>query len=247
MSDGIWTALSGAVGQLSALDVAANNVANSSTPGYRADHLVFSEALGKARAGAGGRNGMRANSIGAIAIDQGQGAIVRTGRPLDVAIRGDGYFVVSTAGGDRYTRLGNLEVSREGLLVTRGGDPVLGIDRKKIKVPAGAADARIGPDGSVEVGGASVGQLLTVTFDKKAVLNKEGAVLLKPADSATAATPNRAALEIASLEQSNLTAVKGMMDIVGATRSFEACERVIDAFRDADRRAAMAIAQRVAG
>ena len=244
MSEGIWSALAGAVGQLTALEVAANNVANASTPGYRADHVVFREYLGRAAAARGRPPpGMRSNAIGAIMTTATQGNIVQTGRELDVALRGDGYFVVKTPRGERYTRLGSFQVARDGALVTRDGDPVLGSDHKVVRVPREAGGARILADGTVEWSGGRAGELLCVSFDRKVVLEKEGSVLLRPSAPASP-SPVRMSLEPGALEQSNMSAVKGMMDIVGASRGFEACERVIDAFRDADRKAAMTIAGR---
>lgn len=246
MSDGIWSALSGAVGQLTALDVAANNVANASTAGYRADHLVFREVLGRAAASKGRPGpGMNYSSASNVLADQSQGAIVQTGRPLDVAIRGEGYFVVSTARGERYSRQGNFQVARDGTLMTRDGDPLVGTDLRRIKLPAGATDVNIAADGTVHVAGQPSGQLLTVAFKGTNALEKEGAVLFRRAQGAAAAVPIPAAMEPGALEQSNMSAVTGMMDIVGASRSFDACQRVIDAFRDADRRAAMSIAGKV--
>ncbi|MBI5537760.1 MAG: flagellar hook-basal body protein [Deltaproteobacteria bacterium] len=246
MSDGIWSALSGAVGQLTALDIAANNVANVSTPGYRADHLVFREVLGKATAAKGRPSpGMNYSSVGNVLADQSQGTVVQTGRPLDTAIRGNGYFVISTPRGERYTRMGSFEVARDGTLTTREGAPLIGVDLRRIKLPQGATDVRIGADGTVQVAGQPSGQLLTVSFPGKSPLEKEGAVLFRRAQGAAAPVPTPAILEPGALEQSNMSAVTGMMDIVGASRSFDACQRVIDAFRDADRRAAMNIAAKV--
>jgi flagellar basal-body rod protein FlgF len=244
MSDGIWSALSGAVSHVTALDIAANNIANASTPGFRADHLVFHEYLGRAAAGTARQAGpgLRSTTISTVVPDQSQGTIVQTGRGLDAAIRGEGYFVVSTAQGDRYTRVGSFDVAKDGTLVTRTGDTVLGADRKRIVLPRDASGMRITADGTIEVSGQPAGQLMTVSFDRKAVLEKEGSVLLRRAQGTPAPTQARVSLESGALEQSNMSAVQGMMDIVSASRGFEACERVIDAFRDEDRRAAMAIA-----
>lgn len=245
MSDGIWSALSGAVGQLAALDVAANNVANAATPGFRAERVAFQEHLGRARAPRGRPGtGMRFSVLSNVSADTSQGAIAHTGRPLDVAIRGDGYFVVSTPRGERYSRLGSFNVARNGQLVTRDGDIVLGEGRRPIRVPVGGAEVHIAPDGTVASGGAVMGRILMAGFPRNANLEKEGSALLRPGRGAGSATVMPALLEPGSLEQSNLSAVKGMIEIVGATRSFEACERMIDAFRDADRRAAMNLATR---
>jgi len=98
-SNGIYTALSGALAQSTALDVTANNVANASTTGYQAERAKFSEALTKAKDAAY----VKATAGG---IDTSPGTVSQTGNPLDVAISGDGYFGLNTAQGVRYTRAG---------------------------------------------------------------------------------------------------------------------------------------------
>src|SRR5690606_348768 len=106
MSTGIWAAVSGATGQMAALDVAANNVANAGTPGFRADREVFAVALAGAMDGNGAES-LRYNTLRSVQPDLSVGQIVHTGRELDVALtREEGLFVVRTADGDRYTRAG---------------------------------------------------------------------------------------------------------------------------------------------
>jgi flagellar basal body rod protein FlgG len=169
------------------------------------------------------------------------GGFVSTARPLDVAIHGDGMFAISTARGVRYTRLGAIQVTKDGKLVTREGDAYLNRDHKPISVPAGVTDVRVGTDGVVHAAGETCGQLLLVNFKNAAGLTREGALVFKATPSSGAPRLSTATLEAETLEQSNVSVVKGMVDIVGASRGFEACERAIDAFRDADRRAAMAL------
>src|SRR5262249_6976966 len=99
MSDGIWSALSGAGGQLAVLDNAANNVANAGSPGYRGDHALFREVLSRAQVrgrGAAAANrsqwkNVRYAAVDVVAHDTTTGAFVQTGRSLDCAIRGEGF------------------------------------------------------------------------------------------------------------------------------------------------------------
>jgi flagellar basal-body rod protein FlgF len=245
VSDGIWSAVSGAVGQLAVLDTTANNVANASTPGYRGDRAVFREVL--ARAGTARNNAavqrqqwknVRYAGVDNVAIDTTQGTVLQTGRPLDAAIRGDGFFVVKAPDGERYTRVGATKVASDGTLTTKEGLPYLGTDRKPIKVGATATGAEIATDGSVRVGKETRGQMLVVRFAKPGALEKTDATMFKASAASGAAAPIAAVLEGSSLESSNVSPVKGMVDIVAATRGFDACQTAIDAFKDADRRAA---------
>ena len=242
MSDGIWSALSGAVGQGAQLETAANNVANASTPGYQADRLVFREVLTRAgnRPNPQGKN-LRYAAADNVMCDTAPGDVVQTGRALDVAIRGQGYLMVQAPSGVRFTRAGSLQVRPDGSLVTKSGYALLDANAKPIKVPANATDVSIRPDGSVIVAGASVGQLQIAKFTTPAALEKAEPLTLRPTQASGPPQKITPTLEPGALEGSNVSAVKGMVDIIGASRGFEACQRVIDAFRDADRRAAMAL------
>ncbi len=246
MSDGIWSALSGAVGQLAVLDAAAENVANANTPAYRAERTVFREHLVRANGGKNGKptplaqQAMSHVTVDAINNDTGSGGILATGRPLDCAIKDDSFFLVKTARGERFSRLGNFHVAQSGALVTKDGDVVLDRERKPIKVDPTSTEVAIGDDGSVVDQGTTVGQLTVVKFKHPEALEREGAQLYKAVagDPPVLAAPS---LATSALEGSNTSAVKGMVEIVNATRGFEACERVIDAFKNADSAAAMSI------
>lgn len=248
MGNGIWAALSGANVQLEALDVAANNVANASTPAFRGDHAVFREYLGRASKNAAkpppktpATASMRYSTTDGVAANSTPGGMLSTGRPLDVSIQGDGMFAISTPGGIRYTRLGSIQVTKNGDLVTREGYSYLNRDNRPLKVPPEVTDVRIGTDGVVHAAGEPCGQITLVSFKNAAGLAREGALTFKATPASGAPQLSTATLERETLEQSNVSVVKGMVDIVGASRGFEACERAIDAFRDADRRAAMAL------
>lgn len=237
MSNGIWAAASGAISQSLALDVAAENVANASTPAYHADRAVFREVMTRAQAKKSGGFNLNYGSVGSITTDPTAGAFVPTGRPLDVALKGGSYLVVGTPRGERYTRDGNIQISTDGTLTTREGDPILDTNRKPIKV---SPQSKLGmaADGNVLVDGQPNGSVLVVSFADQSGLVKEGGKLLRAEASAGKPTPKAAELEVGALEQSSSSPVKGMIDIVTATRAFEVCERAIDAFRDADRKAA---------
>jgi flagellar basal-body rod protein FlgF len=238
MSNGIWAAASGAMSQTLALDVAAENVANASTPAYHVDRAVFRDVLTRAAAKKNGGFNLIYGSVGSINTDHTAGAFVPTGRPLDVAIKGGSYLVVNTPRGERYTRYGSIQMATDGTLTTRDGDAILDPNRKPIKVSP-TSKLGIAADGNVLVDGQPSGSLLLVSFADQNGLVKEGNLLFRADKAAGKATPATPQLEVGALESSGASAVKGMIDIVTATRAFEVCERAIDAFRDADRKAAV--------
>jgi flagellar basal body rod protein FlgG len=224
--------------QTLALDVAAENVANASTPAYHVDRAVFRDVLTRAAAKRSGGFNLVYGSVGAVTTDPTAGAFVPTGRPLDIAIKGGSYLVVKTPRGERYTRYGSIQMAGDGTLTTRDGDAILDPNRRPIKVSP-TSKLSIASDGNVLVDGLPSGSLLLVTFADQGGLVKEGSMLLRAGPAAgkpITATPQ---LEVGSLESSSASAVKSMVDIVTATRAFEVCQRAIDAFRDADRKAAV--------
>ncbi|HEY3595768.1 MAG TPA: flagellar hook basal-body protein [Polyangiaceae bacterium] len=237
MSDGIWSAASGAIGQVTALDVAAENVANASTPAFRGSRAVFREVLTQTMSKRSGGFDLKYAVAATPATDMSQGAMLVTQRPLDVAVRGDGFLAVKTAQGERYTRSGSLRVGSDGSLVTANGDPILGVDRKPVRVPVDP-DITIEPDGTVRSAGEPAGQVLLVEFDNPKAMTAEGHYLLRADAPAGKPRLSTSTLEPGMLEASNVSPVRGMIDIVNATRAFDICEKSVESFRDADRRAA---------
>src|SRR5664279_4629305 len=98
MSDGIYSALSGAIAQERNLTVVANNVANVNTTGYKGDKTIFAEALNKAKVNSPQptQSSLKYAVVDQLSMDNSVGSLKQTGRPLDVAIQGDGYFTLET-------------------------------------------------------------------------------------------------------------------------------------------------------
>lgn len=233
MSDGITLAFSGAVAQAEALDVAAQNLANASTVGFRGLRPVFQQILAAAGAAAA-----RPVIVAGTRADLGQGPLRATGGALDVALRGPGFLVVATPAGERYTRAGNLAVSADGLLVDAGGRPVLGDGAAPLRLPRDAGAVAIDAGGEVRAGGATVGRLRIVEFADPARLGPEGESLWRA--EAGAGPHDAAATEVVAghLEQSNVDVVRGLVELVRISRAYDAFSRTLQTFRDVDQRAA---------
>ena len=239
MSDGIYSALSGAIAQQRALDVVANNVANAGTVGYRADTVSFREAVSRARGGPA-PDGLRYVGVARLSTDRAEGPLIQTDNPLDLALRGDGLFAVQTPSGVRYTRAGSFRLDAEGVLRTAGGHALLAAapedpDRPELRVPPGATGVRVDADGGVRVGERAVGRIRLARFAPDA-LTKEGLTLF----SARGEGEPAADVQVLQgyLEGANVSPVAGMNELITASRSFEAFQRVIQAFRQIDERAA---------
>jgi flagellar basal body rod protein FlgG len=237
MGDGIYVALSGAARQVETLDTIATNLANASTPGYQRLRLAFRAELARAADGSPLRFAATARSV----TDATPGAIRETGRPLDVALPAGSFLAVRTERGERYTRAGSLAVSPTGELRAGGGASVVGEDGKVLKITPEDAPVAIAPDGRVRQGERVVGRLRVVSFDRPDALVREGASLLAAPPQAGAPRPSAGELNVGALEESNAVVVRELADMIAATRAFEAAEKTIDAFREADKTAASRI------
>jgi len=239
MSTGVWAAAAGAVGQMAALDVSSNNLVNASTPGFRADSTVFRQVLAKTVDGNPSTKSLRYLTTRSEAPDLKAGQIVPTGRGLDVAIPDEkGFFVISTARGERYTRAGNFKLRVDGTLTTSDGLPVLADNRRPIVVKSTGANPEINAEGRLVVDGAPGPKLLVVTFANLSALKKDQGVALLAPPEAGPARAHEVALEPGAIELSNESSISGMADEVNTSRQFDMTMKVIEAFNAVDRSAA---------
>lgn len=249
MSTGIWSAASGAVGKTTALDVAADNVANATTPGFRAETAVFRQTLAGALDRSQGTQSLRYAITRTNLPQFNTGQIVDTGKPLDIAIQDpNGFFVVQTAQGERYTRAGTFRLTHEGQLVLPDGATVLGENRRPLKIDATQTNIHIDSQGQLVSGNTvdgpteTLGKLLVVKFPNLDGMQKEGHVLLRALPQAGKPTAYDGDLANGCVEQSNANAVQGMTQLVTLSREFEMITKVIEAFSQIDRKAATEIA-----
>jgi len=242
MSTGIWAAASGAVGQIAALDTSAQNIANVTTPGFRAEEAVFRQTLVKAVNKSTGTTSMRYAISRTTVPDFHVGQMVATGRPLDVAIPDDkSFFVVATPQGDRYTRAGSFRLSVNGTLTTPDGYPVLADNHRVMKVDPLSHNVSLDRNGILIADGVPGQKLATVTFQNLQGLERDGQVLFKANQTAGKLVGTDPVLETNSIELSNANAVSGMTSLVSTSRNFEMISKVIEAFGDIDKRAASGI------
>jgi len=230
------------------LEVVANNLSNINTTGYKSDSLIFEQFLmPEASAGRFPLDSRQLSYVRDRATwhNLGAGPIQRTGGPLDVAIDGDAFLVVQTAGGQRYTRNGALQISSTGALVTNLGDPVLGVGGP-IQFQNTDHDISIGEDGTITVReGASAtsdstrGQLQLAHFDNASQLQKQGSSLfLAPPGVTPQPAPLTVRVVQGSIEQSNVSAVSEMTRMVEITRTYEQIASILQQ-QNAQRSAAL--------
>lgn len=239
MSGGAYSALSGMRHRLEQLDRLASDLANISTAGYKTE---------RAASAASQRESFSATLDSAVDVVRGgtktdfkSGAIAPTGRDLDAAIDGRGFFVIETAAGERYTRNGAFTRNSDGVLTTADGEIVLG-DEGEIRLGKGAVT--IEDDGTVRNGSAVVGHLKIVEFSAESDLLRESGTRFRAVAGADI-NPSSAKVIGGSLEQSNVSVVDRMAALTEMTRGFEGLQRGVSVLmNDIDSRAISELARR---
>ena len=230
----IYLSMSGAKATMQRQDTLANNLANVSTPGFRAELQAF-RAVPVQGSGASTRVYALETTTG---YDATPGVVTATGRNLDVAVKGNGWLTVQALDGtEAYTRGGSLEVSSDGTLTTRGGLPVLG-DGGPLQVPPNS-EVSIGADGTLSAKGSdgkntAIGKLKLVTPETALQRGEDG--LFRAADGNLNAD-DTARVQDGALEGSNVSAVESMVAMISAARQFEAQMKMIQT-AEADEKAA---------
>lgn len=261
----LYTAYQGMRARQQSLDVMANNIANASTAGFKADRVLYrsieaaeieaQRTQPESRADqpslpatpaaqASGQTSTAQTStdqttdrpsaklhvrpIGILtdgATDFSPGAIRQTGRSLDVALDGNGFLVVQTPRGERYTRAGSLTLDSSGQLVTQRGDLVV-CEGGAITVPPG--EVMIGEDGTISVKGQTLGRLKLVSFaSPRAALAKEGESLFLATGQERPVEATDTRVVQGALEMSNVNTIGEMVAMMQNGREFESLQRSI--------------------
>ena len=221
MDAAIYKALSGAIAQMHRLEVAAQDLANVNTSGYKGQRLVFSEILAN-RSATGERPGGLV-AVGDQRTNFFQGEVQATGNPFHLAIEGDGFFVVQTVRGERYTRNGNFTLKSDGTIITSQGDALLGAGGP-LQVSGGKM--QIAADGSVSSSEGDIGKLRIVRFKDPRQAVKEGANLFLSPPTNVQETSDIRVLQ-GELEQSNVSPIDSMVSLIAIQRQFEAYQRAM--------------------
>ncbi|HVP14713.1 MAG TPA: flagellar hook basal-body protein [Terriglobales bacterium] len=189
-------------------EVTANNLANANSDGFKADRLAAHATRGSG------------HPVPVETTDLEQGSLKNTGRPLDVALEGQGFLVVRTPNGDRLTRGGSLRLDGAGLLVDAHGRPVLGTEDGPILV--NGTKVEVLADGTVLVDRAPAGQLRIATVEDPTTLRKEGAGCFVPAGPLVPVPPTDTVVHQGAVEEANLDPLLSMVELVNIQRGYAA-------------------------
>jgi flagellar basal body rod protein FlgG len=197
--------------------VLSNNLANASTRGFKAEH-PFARLLDNARA------------VTDTTLDSSAGTVTATGNPLDLAMEGDGFFVIQAPGGERFVRTGSFQLDADRRLVDSRGNPLLG-EEGPITLRPGVVT--IDAEGMVQLDGRPVQRLRLERVEAAARLQHEGGTQFLPDDSRRLIPPAERRVRQGALEESNVNPMLAMTSMLDLLGQFQAAQKVLTTIDDA--------------
>lgn len=203
-------------GLMAEMRTIANNIANASTTGFKAEEIIFSEYVNRL----GGENPSLSMATANVRNTvQVQGGLAQTGGTFDLAIEGDGFFLVETPEGQRLTRSGAFTPNGNGDLVTMDGYPVLDAGGAPVFVPQGTGPIGISPDGTMSADGQPIGQIGLVVPEDINQMIRESGTLFDARGGFDAAQDGR--MMQGFLEESNVNPITQIGRMIEVQRAYE--------------------------
>ncbi len=233
MLRGIYSAAAGMTTQMLLNDVVADNLANLNTPGYKQSGAQF-QSFGEVLMGQvsdAGKNSLGTLAMGSdlmgTAINYQQGDLVQTGNPLDLGLRGDGFFVVKDAATNTsyYTRAGNFTMDSAGYITTNQGQRLQGM-KGDIMVPLKTKDIVISNDGTVTADGKALDKVMLASFNNNQGLSRLGSTLYSSTEKPSL-NSQTVSIEQGTIERSNANIITQMVNSMTGMRVYEGLQRGI--------------------
>ncbi len=205
----------------------ANNLANMNTNGFRGERMLFVDHLVRTK---GGESLLRekvayVRDVASYRVLD-EGPMRETGNPLDLAIHGDGYFVIETEQGPRYTRDGHFRLDETGRLVSQAGNPVLGQGDAPIFFAPSDVDIRIARDGTVSADQGDIGRLRIVSFENEHAMQRQAGALYDSADPPV--DVDGPDVVQGMVEGSNVQPILEMVRMIDIHRAYQSSKRFVD-------------------
>ena len=241
MDQSAVAAASGLHSRIETLDLLANNLANSSTAGFKLDREFYSLFSSEDEGDVAGPSQLP--FVNGQWTDFTQGTLTSTGNPLDVALTGQGFFVVKGSSGPLYTRNGSFRISSNGTLVTAEGYTVQDTQGDPIQTQS-QNPVDISDDGTVNQDGQTLGQLQIVDFKDRRALSKQGGTyFVNTQPEAAPPIPSDATVSQGRLEESNVVAAESAVRLVGVMRQFEMLQKAVLITSDMNKQAITEVAR----
>ncbi len=224
------------------IEVVANNMANTNTPAYKSEQVMFHDQTVKSKSDNTpfGRQLAFVRDVATLR-DTTEGPVTKTEAPLDVAIHGDGYFTVDTPAGPRFTRAGHFRLDENGMVVTTAGYPVLQQNDTPIILAPNEAQVTIAGDGTVSSENGIIGKFKVVKFDNELDLKKAGDGTYQSSSDPTVV--DRPDLSQGMVEESNVKPVLEMTQMMTIMRSYEGVQAMIQNEHDRQMKAMPILSQ----
>jgi flagellar basal-body rod protein FlgF len=212
-----------------AMDVIAGNLANISTPAYRAERVVFADWLLREPGEAEPRGGrvLAFTQTRATYRDRGRGALTQTGNPLDLAITGDGWFTVQTPNGTRLTRAGRFTLQQDGSITDGDGHALLDVNGQPMKLSTADTDLSVKADGTLRSQNGTIGQIAVVAPNDPNRMTAEGGRLFR-ADTPTTPVPQPKIMQ-GAVEDSNVQPIGEIVRMISTERDFQFVTQFVEA------------------
>ncbi len=233
-------AASGMRSRMESLELLANNVANASTGGYKADREFYSLYIAPEAQDSDAAPVMPV--IERPWIDLSQGVVHDTGNPLDLALNGPGFFAVNGPSGPLYTRNGSFSLAADGRLIAQDGHAVRGADGQPLVLQSNR-NTDISSDGTVSQDGNVIGKLEIADFSNMAGLVKQGNNYFRLADPAQKPGAATSAVAQGKLESSNTGTAEAAVRLVSVMRQFEMLQKAVTIGADMNRYAVEQVAK----
>jgi len=226
---------------MESLDLLANNIANASTGGYKADREFYS--LYAAPEAADNDTVITMPLIERPWVDHAQGGLHTTGNPLDVALSGTGFFAVNGPSGPLYTRNGNFRLATDGKLTSSDGYPVRDSQGAPLTLQ-GERPLEISSDGTVTQDGVVIGKLEIVDFTSTAGLSKQGSNYFRVTGAAVIpAAPSGTSVQQGHLEASNTGTAESTVRLISVMRQFEMLHKAVSLATEMNKKAIEEVAK----
>lgn len=231
MIKGIYHAAAGMLPRMNQQETVGNNLANVNTTGFKADKRYFRTALDNSllQGGPMGQPKQLTDDQFSLITDFAQGSLAETRNPLDLAIQGDGFFVLETGDAVSYTRNGSFSINGEGDLVNSRGFRLMG-EAGPIRITGREVVVR--DNGEVIVDGRPSGTIKVIDFDKPYSLKRNGYGYFVPDPPAEGFGPETFQIKQGFLENSNVDAIAEMIQMIELNRNYESCQKAIQAQDD---------------
>jgi flagellar basal-body rod protein FlgF len=230
-----------------ALDIAANNIANQDTVGFKVEELTDrTDPIAPPRFTS---NLSPVNYVldSSVARDFSQGELSQTGNPLDMALQGPGFFTVQTANGPRYTRDGRFTLDAQSQIVDQKGEPVLSTAGTPIVVDPQKGPVTIAKDGSVSQSAngqsSQIAQIGVVQFANLSALSKQGSNQYLETSGQTAVPVTNAKMMQGWVEHSNVNPVKEVTSLISISRAYDRMQDIMSSTQDLSSKAVDALGQ----